>query len=119
MKKTNFLKQLHEATKVVRTATEFIGNAPLEEGETLVLQENSQDINELPMVTRVDKYSDYSEFGVIAISKSNNKINIHLEGKGEASDETRVFPLKELGCYYSLSEFDTCALADLISSKIK
>jgi hypothetical protein len=119
MKKTNFLEQLQDATKVVRNATEYIENAPLKEGQTLKLLKKGEDINDVPMVSRVDKYSDYSEFGVIAISKSNDKINIHLEGKGEVSDETKVFPIKELGSYYSLSEFDTCALADLISSKIK
>ena len=119
MKKTNFLEQLQNATKVVRIATEYIENAPIEKGKTLKLLKKGQDINDVPMVSRVDKYNEYSEFGVIAISNSDGKINIHLEGKGEASDETKIFPIKELGSYYSLSEFDTCALADLISSLIK
>jgi hypothetical protein len=120
MKKTNFAKQLQEASVVTQKATKFIENAPLEKGQTLQFYiEDEDDINEMPTVTRVDKHNCYDEFGVVAVSKPEDKVLIHLKGKGEASDETKVFPITELGAYYSIDDYYTCLLADFISEKLQ
>ena len=119
MKKTNFLKQLEESKKLVRKATKFIETVPLKKGQTVqIFDAENEDINEAPLVTRVDKHNNYDEFGVTAISKPEDKILIHLQGKGEASDEVKVFPITELGDYYQLDDYSTCQLADIISHEL-
>jgi hypothetical protein len=119
MKKTNFAEQLQEASVVTQKAAEFIKTAPIKKGQTLQFYtEDVDDINEMPTVSRVDKHNCYDEFGVVAVSKPEDKVLIHLQGKGEASDETKVFPIDELGSYYLMDDYYTCLLADFISSKL-
>lgn len=121
MKKTNFAEQLQKATTVTQKATKFIETAPLKKGQTIQLfDEDTEDINDMPLVTRVDKYNNYDEFGVTAVSKSfsEDQILIHLQGKGEASDEVRVVPAVEIGSYYMLDDYSTCVLADIISYEL-
>lgn len=119
MKKTNFTEQLQNATTVTQKATKFIETAPLKKGQTIKFLKKGEDINEMPTVTRVDKHNCYDEFGVVAVSMPEDKILIHLEGKGEASDETKIFPVIEINSsYYSMDDYYTCLLADMISEKL-
>jgi len=120
MKKTNFAEQLSDATKVVQKATKFIETVPLKKGQTIQLfvESDTEDINDMPTVTRVDKHNNYDEFGVTAISKPEDKILIHLQGKGEASDEKKIFPIIELQNFYMIDDYYTCLLADMISEEL-
>lgn len=124
-KKTNFLEQLQGVQLITSNATKFIETAPIKKGQAINLfaiakKKNKQtDINDMPTVTRVDKYNNYDEFGVIAVSNKDGVIQVHLEGKGEAGDEKKVFPATEFGNLYMLDDYNTCLLADLISENLK
>jgi len=123
MKKTNFTERLRAVNPIVEEATKFIETAPIKDGQTIKLMKKGDDINDVPMASRVDKHNCYDEFGVVAVSKPKKtvlptEVILHLEGKGEASDEKKEVALSEIGNYYVLSEYDICALADMISAKL-
>jgi len=123
MKKTNFTERLNAINPVVQEAIKFIETAPIKNGQTIKLMKKGEDINEMPTVTRVDKHNCYDEFGVVSVSKPEKtvlptEIVLHLQGKGEASDEKREVTLGDLGSYYVLDDYYTCLLADMISKKL-
>jgi len=124
MKKTNFIERFNAINLIVQEATKFIETAPIKSGQTIKLMKKGDDINDVPMASRVDKHGCYDEFGVVAISKPNQKlfpteVILHLEGKGEVSDEKKEVPLSEIGNYYVIDDYNICALADLVSKTLK
>ena len=120
-KETNFAERL---SKVAQEAFDFLKNTP-KEGQRIDLftkqeaEENDNIVYDMPNVSHVDKYQNYTEYGVIAISKKNKKTTIHLEGKGEEGGTKKDILLSEMGTWFQLSDNDLCNLADEISKLLK
>ena len=116
-------KFTNELNAVVKKATDFIENS-VKEGELIPLltaderEENENALYELPNVTVVDRYSNYDEYGVIAVQKKDGKIILHIEGKGEVSDVTKQVELNG-DTDYQMADSDVCFLADELAKLIK
>lgn len=114
MKKTNFLEQLESIASQAET---FI-KKNVKEGKTVVFlsdedRENNGDLlYELPVASQVTKHGFYDEFGIVSISKENDEIKFSGICKGEGDDDDNL----SLG---DLDNTSICAIADLLSKKIK
>ena len=111
MKNTKFIKRIE---KISDLAYDFIKNnvktvIVLATTDELDADENL--IYDLPIVTTVNKYEQYDEWGVVKIENKNGVIILHTIGKGEDNRE-REFELEEI------SKYNACFLADLISEKL-
>ncbi len=121
-KKTNFAGNLSNETQ---KALDFIRKS-IKKGQYVRLfteqQEKDTDGNiiyDMPNVSTVDKYSNYEEFAIVAVTNVLDEIIIILVGKGENSDAKKEMKLSELsGSSSEFSDLDLCNLADLISELI-
>lgn len=119
--KTNFTGRLSE---VAQEALSFIRNS-IKKGQYVRLfteqeqEENNSIIYDMPNVSNVDKYGNYEEFAVIALTNVLDEIIIVLTGKGESEGTKKEINLSELsGSESQFSDLDLCNLADLISELI-
>ena len=121
-KATNFAKRLSD---VAQEALVFIQKS-VKKGEYLRLftekeeeKSEGQIIYDMPNVSRVDKYSNYEEFAIVALSNVLGELVIVLAGKGESEGDRKEIKLSELsGSESEFSDLDLCNLADLISELI-
>lgn len=116
MKKTKFLSQLSAITD---KAEALIKNIP--EGMNIVLIDTSDeenDINEVPIATKVGKYGDYDEYAIVSVQKKNGNVILHLEGKSEASGEEVDLGFDDMGSFFVVDSANICDLADQLSEHL-
>jgi hypothetical protein len=118
MKKTTFLKDLQGTVKKAR---EFIHAIP--DGKTVHLlpeedEGNDELIDQLPMVSRVDKHGFYEEYSVRRVTRKGDEIELNLWGRGETTWSEKDVAYSELGNYFQMSNDDICFLADQIAIQL-
>lgn len=115
--KTEFLKRLGD---VVKEAQDLLNS--LAEGRKIELvtdkelEEDEDALYDLPFASRVGKYGEYDEFGVISVEKREGKIIFNLLGRGEASGEQIKTYLTD--GFYDISDESFCELVDRISEQL-
>ncbi len=114
MKKTNFEVRL---TDVAQEALDFL-KKNVKVGKTIVFltederEEDSNKLYELPIGAKVTKHDFYDEFAITSITNKKGTLIFNGVCKGEADDDD------EIGLD-DISNTNLCAIADLVSSKLK
>ena len=81
------------------------------------IDENENAVNEAPFISRVGKYSEYDQYGILSIEHSEDgRIIFHTRGQGEASEEERQFDFSDLG-FGEINMENLLEIADIIQSR--
>lgn len=111
--------------KAVAEAKQFMETS-ISEGQVInffTKEEREEDdiLSGMPVVSKVGKYGDYSQFAVTSVDKKNHKILLHLEGTSEGNDgEKKSITLEDVedSSYLEISDTNICYLADEIEDNI-